>query len=63
MPVCKTTLHGHYVFIPVLAKAIPIQAWAGTETSRRLRLPELLDILHTKVETLLAFTPRRYPWY
>ena len=43
MPVCKTSLYGHHVFLPVLTKANPTQAWTFIEASRRLRLPEFLD--------------------
>jgi hypothetical protein len=41
-------------------KAIPLQAWAGSEGSRRLRLLEFLDSQHMK---MAAFTPKEDPWY
>jgi len=41
------------------AKAIPLQAWTGPESSRRLRFP---DIRHMKVVRLSALrTGRLYP--
>ena len=35
-------------------KAIPVQAWAGPESSRSLRLPEFLDIRYMQVARLSA---------
>jgi len=43
-------------------KAIPLQAWAGPEGSRRIRIPRFQDIRHIKVEKLSALsTGRLYP--
>jgi len=43
-------------------KAIPLQAWAGPEASRRLRLPDFQNIRHMKVVRLSALrTGRLYP--
>ena len=43
-------------------KAIPVQACAGPEGSRKLRLPELLDSRHVKVAGLSVLrTGRLYP--
>ena len=42
-------------------KAIPIQAWAGPYSSRRLRLPEFLDNRHMKVATSSAHHPGNTP--
>jgi len=38
----------------LICKAILTQVWAGPECSRKLRLPEILDIWHTKVARLSA---------
>jgi hypothetical protein len=40
-------------------KAIPVQAWTGPESSRRLGLPECLDNRHMKVVRLAAIRTGR----
>ena len=43
-------------------KEIPLQAWTGSEGSRRLRLPDFKTIWHMKVVRLSALrTGRIYP--
>jgi hypothetical protein len=42
-------------------KAIPVQAWTGPQGSRRLRLPEFLDIWQMKVVRSAVRTGRLYP--
>jgi hypothetical protein len=48
--------------------AVPVQACAGPEGSRRLRLPDFKTIGTTgwkgcQPYAPAAFTPRKYPWY
>ena len=44
------------------AQAVPVQAWAVPEGSRRFRLPELLYNRHMKLANLSALrTGRLYP--
>jgi hypothetical protein len=38
----------------VKGKVIPIQAWTGPWSSKRLKLPEFLENQHTKVAILSA---------
>ena len=43
-------------------KAIPVEAWTGSDGSRMLRLPEFLDTRHVKAVMLAAIrTGRLYP--
>ena len=46
-------------------KAIPAQAWAISECSRRMRLPRFPDIRHMTLVRLstLSTGPRTYSWY
>jgi len=41
-------------------KAVPLQAWAGPEGSRRLRLPDFKVVSPTHRPPL---PPRKYSWY
>jgi hypothetical protein len=46
-------------------KAIPLQAWTGSEGSRRLRLPDFKTVGHMEVVVVspmhhLALLPRKY---
>jgi len=43
-----------YSCIVWYVKAIPLQAWTGPYSSRRLRLPEILDNWHMEVITFSA---------
>jgi hypothetical protein len=44
------------------SKAIPTQAWTGTQAYTRLRIPEFLDFRHMNVARLSALhTGRHYP--
>jgi hypothetical protein len=47
------------------SKAIPAQAWASPEGSRRLRLPRFPDIRHITLVRFSALSngPRTYSWY
>jgi len=46
----------------LISKAILTQVWAGPEGSRKLRLPEILDIWHIQVARLSALgTGHLYP--
>ena len=38
-------------------KAVPLQAWSGTEGSRKLRFPDFMTTAPA------AFTPRKFSWY
>jgi hypothetical protein len=49
-------------------KAIPLQAWSGTEGYRKLRFPDFMTTAQDggKVVSLMhrpPFTPRKYTWY
>ena len=49
-------------------KAIPLQAWTGTEGSRRVRLPDLKTIGSSKCKACqpyapATFTSRKYSWH
>ena len=51
-----------------VSKAIPLQAWTGPESSRRLRLPDFKTIgtwrwYGCQPYSPAAFTPRKYSWY
>jgi len=49
------------VLINANSEAIPIEAWTGPEGSKRLRLPEFVDIRHMKVARLSALNTGIYP--
>ena len=50
------------IWVMVRSSAISLQAWAGPQGSRSLRLPEFLDNPHMKVVCLSALgTGRLYP--
>jgi len=60
-PACSKSLSR-----PTDGKAIPVQAWADPEDSRRLRLPGIMTA-HDKVVTpthwLPSPPPQKYSWY
>ena len=51
------------------SKAIPLQAWTGPESSRKVKAPRFQDSRHMKVVRLsalrtgLLYPPRKYSWY
>ena len=51
------------------SKAIPLQAWTGPESSRKVKAPRFQDNRHMKVVRLsalrtgLLYPPRKYSWY
>ena len=52
----------------IKGKAVPLQAWSGPESSRKLRFPDFMTMVQGggKVVSLMqwaAFTPRKYTWY
>ena len=59
----------HIPFIKGKGKAIPLQAWAGPEGSRRLRLPDFKTIGTHEGGKVVSPThrsplpPRKYSWY
>ena len=66
--------HPPPVYVPTLGssscnKAVPVQTWAGPESSRSLRPPDFLDIRHMQVARLSGqhtghvYPQRRYSWY
>jgi len=42
--VCKTVKNTFYVYVKGKGKAIPLQAWTGPESFRRLRFPHFKTI-------------------
>jgi hypothetical protein len=54
--------------LTVKGKAVPLQAWTGSEGSRKLMLPDFVTTAQDggKVVSLThwpLFTPRKYSWY
>jgi len=56
----KTDLFSDRHIMKGKGKAIPIQAWTGSEGFRSLRLPEFLESRHMKVARLSAQRTGRF---
>ena len=61
------TLACMYIYI-YIGKIVPLQAWSGPESSRKLRVPDFMKTAHVggKVVRMThwsPFSPRKYSWY
>jgi len=56
------------IVVVVVVKSVPLQAWTGPESSRKLRFPDFVTTAHDggKVVSLThrpPLPPRKYSWY
>jgi len=64
-PALALAIDGGVILLPVKGKAVPLQAWTGSEGSRKLRLPDFVTTAQDGGQPYApaAFTPRKYSWY